>query len=316
MTLTPVYFLLLPGFVLSEVAGAADVLRLANRHGAAFAPHYVSTERAPASSLGLTLAETAPLPAVPPDGCWLVLPGLTPSASDAQAVRRAQAWLARVWRPDMRLITICSGALVAAGAGLLDGRRCTTHHAMLDQLRRLAPAARVEDDRIFVIDGPVASSAGVTTGVDLMLELLGRTGGPRLALAVAREMVVWLRRDGSSPQQSPLLDYRNHMHPGLHRVQDAIAADPARAWPLAELARIACVTPRHLTRLFQTWAGISPVEYRQRLQLALADTYLRQPGLALERVAEASGFGSVRDLRRVWLKQRGEALRRSKLQTG
>ncbi|MCG2583422.1 GlxA family transcriptional regulator [Massilia sp. TS11] len=311
MAAVAVHFVLLPGYLLSELAAAAEALRIANRFGAAFRLHYHSAAPDPVSSLGLGISGTTALPEQLADGAWLVLPGLASDQRDARAIARTERWLARVWHPGVQLVTICSGALLAAGAGLLAGRQCTTHHSLIAELRQLAPGARVEDNRIFVIDGPVATSAGVTTGVDLMLELIARAGGPQLALQVAREMVVWLRRDGQAPQLSPLLDYRNHLHPAIHRVQDAIAANPARPWPLNELAAIACVTPRHLNRLFKANTGITPLDYHQGLQLALAEGLARQGSLSLERVAEASGFGSARDLRRVWLKQRGTPLRRA-----
>ncbi|WP_374349482.1 helix-turn-helix domain-containing protein [Chitinimonas sp.] len=147
--------------------------------------------------------------------------------------------------------------------------------------------------------------------MDLILELIARQLGPKAALDVAREMVIWLRRDGNAPQLSPFLAHRNHLHPAVHRVQDAIAADPARDWPVEALARIACVTPRHLARLFKLHTGIGPVDYRQKLQLAQIEPLLAHRHWPMERIAEAGGFGSARDLRRVWLKQRGSPLRRA-----
>lgn len=113
------------------------------------------------------------------------------------------------------------------------------------------------ENRVFVIDGNIASSAGVTTGIDLILELISHSAGPRLALDVAREMVVWMRRDAASPQLSPYLSHRNHLRPAIHRVQDAIAADPAQAWPMQELAR-----------LFKSHVGVSPLDYRQQMLLS------------------------------------------------
>jgi transcriptional regulator GlxA family with amidase domain len=309
----PVYFLLLPGYVLMELAGPADALRLAGQYGARFRLHYISPVAAPVSAAGLALGGTQALPEVLPDNAWLIIPGLSSAMAQQHgaAIALARQWLATAWRPDLRFITICSAALLLAGTGLLDGRRCTTHHGLIGQLRALAPLARVEENRVFVIDGQFASSAGMSTGVDLMLELIAAAAGPGTALDVAREMVVWQRRDGDSAQLSPFLNYRNHLHPAIHRVQDAVAADPARAWSAAQLARIACVTPRHLARLFKAHTGIAPIDYRRQLQLGLVDGLIARRELSLERIAEASGFGSARDLRRVWLKQRGAALRRA-----
>lgn len=306
----PVHFVLLPGFLLLDFAGPAEALRIAQRLGAPFQLHYLSPAPTPTCALGLSLDGLQALPdSLPPDS-WLIIPGLAGALSDenSPASRQTIAWLRQIWRPDLRLITICSAALLAAAAGLLDGRRCTTHHSLLARLRQLAPKARVEDERIFVLDGQIASSAGITTGIDLSLELIARQCGPQLALAVAREMVVWLRRDADTPQLSPFLAYRSHLHPAVHRVQDALAANPAAAWPLEAMAAIACVSPRHLARLFQQHAGIAPLDYRQRIQLAHIEPLLLRREQPLERIAEAGGFGSARDLRRVWHKQRGTAL--------
>jgi transcriptional regulator GlxA family with amidase domain len=115
-------------------------------------------------------------------------------------------------------------------------------------------------------------------------------------------MVVYMRRTGADPQLSPWLEGRNHLHPGLHRAQDAIAADPARPWTIPELAALANTSPRHLTRLFQIHAATSPLDYIHRLRVALARELLTSSTLDLERIAERSGFGSTRQLRRVWTK--------------
>lgn len=308
----PVYFILLPGHLLLDFAGPAEALRIANQNGASFVLHYCGPDPQAGNSLGLSLAGLVPLPETIPIGAWVIIPGIASALANERspASQVVVSWLRGIYRTDLQLVTICSAALLAAAAGLLDSRRCTTHHSLLDRLRALAPSAKIEDDRIFSLDGNIASSAGITTGIDLTLELISRTVGPKVALEVAREMVVWLRRDGGTSQRSPYLDYRNHLHPAVHRAQDAIAAAPERRWRMDELAEVACVSSRHLARLFQLHAGIAPNEYRQQMQLAYAEPLLAQRAWSLERIAETAGFGSARDLRRVWLRQRGQALQR------
>src|ERR1019366_7137513 len=167
------------------------------------------------------------------------------------------AWLGRVGRPSITVASICSGALLAARAGLLDGKACTTHHASIAELRKLAPLARVEENRLFVVDGERLTSAGVTSGVDLMLHVVAAMTGPATAVSVARYLVVYLRRSAADPQLSPWLEGRNHIHPAIHRVQDAIAAEPARPWSLASVARVAATSPPNLSRLFNQHTGMS-----------------------------------------------------------
>lgn len=313
MNRSDVYFVVLPGMLLLDLAGAAEAFRIAGNHGAKYALHFVGPAAEAGTSVGLGISHIASLPAQLPAGALLVLSGLSDDAEARHVteVRDTVRWLQSVWHNGLSLMTICSGAMLAAAAGLLDGRRCTTHHTLIDQLRARAPNALVEENRVFVIDGPIATSAGITTGIDLALELIAQRAGPTTALEVARTMVVWLRRDSGAPQLSPFLQYRNHLHPAVHRVQDAIAANPSRDWSLHELAAIACVSARHLARLFKTHTGLGPVDFRQKMQLAQIEPLLRRRDLSLDRVAEAGGFGSVRDMRRVWLKQRGESLCRA-----
>ena len=116
----------------------------------------------------------------------------------------------------------------------------------------------------------------------------------------ARDLVVYMRRSGSDPQLSPWVMYRNHLHPAVHRVQDAIAKNPAEDWSSEKLADVACMSPRNLSRLFAEHAGCSPLDYVQRLRVALAREMVMNSDLALERVAERSGFSSAHQLRRVW----------------
>ncbi len=132
--------------------------------------------------------------------------------------------------------------------------------------------------------------------------------GAPLAADIARRQVVYQRRAGSDAQLSPWLAHRNHMHPAVHRAQDAIARDPACAWSMDELAQVAFVSPRHLSRLFAEHAGTTALAYRQSLRVARAALLLERSDLQLERVAEQAGFASARDFRRVWQRYRGTPL--------
>ncbi|WP_374622123.1 GlxA family transcriptional regulator [Pandoraea sp.] len=326
--LQPVYLLVMPNVLLLDVAAPAEALRIANHQqdDVQFVLRYVGTQDLVTTSIGLCLSPLDVLPDTVPENAWLVISGTVekplpvqapatgaaaPDASVASeaseasaddAETRAVAWLRQVVRPTQQLACICTGALLAARAGLLDARACTTHHSSCDALRALAPSARVADNRLYVHDENVWTSAGVTTGLDLMLTLIADAAGPLCAAAVARQMVVYARRAGADPQLSPWLEGRNHLHPALHRVQDAIAADPAHDWSLALMAEIACASERHVTRLFREHAGVAPIDYLHRLRVALAREMLGNSQLDLERIAERTGFGSSRHLRRVWHK--------------
>ncbi len=308
-----VWFALTPNVLLLDYAGPAEALRIAAQMGADLRVHHCAPVARLPTSVGVDLAGLAPLPEALPPESLVLLAGNTNEAVDhaLPEARMVIDWLARAPRADTLLASVCSGALLLARAGRLAGRRCTTHYSLTDELRRLAPDARVEDDRLFVDDGPVLTSAGITTGIDLALYLIERHCGPALAAAVARRMVVFMRRSGQDPQLSPWLAWRNHLHPAVHRAQDAIARDPARRWTIEELAERAHVSARHLTRLFATHAGVGVTEYQQRLRLACARGLLADRRLTLEQIAEKSGFGSARDLRRVWRLREGAPLARA-----
>lgn len=301
-----------PRCLLLDIAGPVEVLRRANREQDAvdFRVHYAAVRPQLVSSIGLPLAGLGPLPAqLPPEAAVLISGNVDDiafstagerGADDDADEQRIVDWLRASVGPGHALLSICSGSLLAARAGLLDGRSCTTHFSCLEQLRAAAPAARVADNRLFVEDGNRWSSAGVTAGIDLLLHWLAGLTSPACALAVARHLVVYLRRSGTDPQLSPWLEGRNHIHPAVHRAQDAIAAAPEHAWNLAELAHLAHTSPRHLSRLFNEHAGMSLPDYVNRLRVALARELLRHTRLDMERVAERVGFGSARQLRRAW----------------
>lgn len=301
MTLA-VYFVVTPNVLLLDYAGPAEAMRMAIDTGADMTVSTCAPVPEITTSMGVTLSALAPLPDPLPDGALVIVAG---NAQEELDYARPEAlatidWLAAQRGRDIRLASICSGALLLARAGWLAGRPCTTHYALLDMLRQSAPSARVMEDRIFVDDGQVVTSAGITTGIDLALYLIEQHFGAERAARVARRLVMYARRGPNDPQLSPWLAHRNHLHPVVHKVQDAISRDPARRWTLDELAALAHVGPRHLTRLFSRHAGIGIVAYQQALRIARARQLLADPTLSMERVAEQCGFASARDFRRVW----------------
>jgi transcriptional regulator GlxA family with amidase domain len=314
-----VLFVLSPDSLLLDIAGPAEAFRLANLHRALlslpprFRLRFAGTSATLRTSVGLSLNDIEPLPDRLDSPTWVVLVG-QPNAQVkqvTQAIAVTAHWLCRTLHehllaadPVHRLVTVCSGALLAARAGLLRNRRCTTHHDMLDTLRMLARGAQVVDNRVFVVDGPVSSSAGVTAGIDLALHLIAAECGEALAASIAKDMVVYLRRSSRDPELSPFLGHRRHTHAAVHKVQDAISAEPERDWDMSALARIGHVTERHLLRLFVEHAGASPMQCLQTIRLERARQSLEH-GASVTDAAEASGFRSSLNLRRAWTRQWG-----------
>ena len=310
-----VYVVLPPRLTMLDIAGPMEVLRRANveQTDVYFDVRYIGASATILTSIGLPVGSVEPLPPMLPEGAMVVVAGdvddvmMCTGGADAGRPKADTAhrativkWLREVIRPGHKLISICSGAVIAAQAGLLDGYTCTTHYACCEELAAIAPRAKVLENRLYVEDGERYSSAGILAGVDLMLHIVGRLTNESCAAAIARYLVVYLRRSGADPQLSPWLEGRNHIHPTVHRVQDAISRDPARAWNLRTLARIAGASNRHLSRLFHQHAGMSITDYKNRLRATLAHELLTQTRMDIEHVAERAGFGSTRQLRRAW----------------
>jgi len=306
----PVLVVLPPRALLLDLAGPLEVLRIAGaaQDRVSFDVTYAAPDATTRSSVGLLLSGADPLPDVVEDSAVILLPGSSSRTSEPQQGGRdddrAEAaivsWLRTAVRPGHTLVTVCEGALLAGRAGLLDGYDCTTHHASCAKLAAAAPHARVLENRLFVEDRERFSSAGVTAGVDLMLHLVTRWAGPAAALVAARTLVVYMRRGANDPQLSPWLEGRSHLHPVVHRVQDAIAADPARDWSLAELSRVAGASARNLSRLFMAHAGMTVTNAVNRSRVALAQDLIVHTDFGLEHVAGKAGFSSTRHMRRIW----------------
>jgi transcriptional regulator GlxA family with amidase domain len=298
-----VVFALLPRVVLLDLAGPADAFRNANKKVAdSYRLRFVAPTVSLLSSVGLELGGLEPLPPQLPDGAIVVLTGITGDSIplDEPGIKAVTEWLASGITKNGTLLCVCAGSVVAAAAGLLAGRECTTHFDFIQELRRVEPRARVLDNRIFVEDGAVFTSAGVTAGLDLALYVIGKQLGPRVAAEVARDLVVYLRRSGTDPALSPWVSHRNHLHPAVHRVQDAVVRDPTASWTAQQLSSVACTSTRNLARLFAEHAQCSPLDYVQLIRFAFAKELVTQSKLDLERVAAKAGFRSAQHLRRVW----------------
>lgn len=317
--LIDVLFVILPHSLLLDIAGPAEAFRLANQHRGRrglpprFRLRFAAPHETQATSVGLPIAGLESLPDELNPLTWVVVVG-QPSehlGDVTPAVSVTARWLYRaLWRSvsensgEHRLVTICSGTLLAARAGLLDGRHCTTHHELLGALRSLAPRAKVVDNRVFVVDGPIASSAGITAGIDIALHLIAEECGEELAASVGEDMVVYLRRSDRDPEQSPFRVHRGHLHATVHRVQNAIMADPQRDWTMAALAHVGNTAERHLLRLFIEHARVSPLQYLQAIRLERARQALEH-GASVTRAAEDAGFRSDLQMRRAWSRQWG-----------
>jgi transcriptional regulator GlxA family with amidase domain len=218
---------------------------------------------------------------------------------------RTVAFLRDAAASTRRIASICIAAFTLAEAGLLDGRRATTHWASAQELQQRFPKVRVEMDRIFIADGPVWTSAGMTAGIDLALGLTERDMGQDIARATARTMVVYHRRAGGQSQHSAMLE----LDAKSDRVQTALAyARENLREPLSveELAEAACLSPRQFGRVFKTETGQSPAKAIENLRLEAARFMLEQGRLPVEEIAREAGFGDRERMRRSFLRTFGQ----------
>jgi transcriptional regulator GlxA family with amidase domain len=292
-----VIFALFPGCEMLDLAGPLQVFYEANNTVGRYSITLAATSPEMNTAQGLTLSRLVALP-IAKAGDLIIVPGydMRPTSPPDQLSK----WLRVSANNGAHLCSVCTGAFALGAAGLLDHRACTTHWKLIDRLQHAFPAAKVARDRVFVNDGLITTSAGVASGIDMALWLIEQHYGPLFAVQVAKELVVYIRRDGAQTQQSVYLDYRTHVNSGIHRVQDHIVANVSEGIPIPALARIARMSPRTMTRIFRASTGLSIGEYRQKVRLEAARIMLNDPDVTLQTVAERIGFSSPRHFRRTW----------------
>lgn len=297
-----VIFLLPPELHLLDLAGPAQAFDSARREGAAYTVHFCASGPEIRTAQGLSLAHLEPPLAVTPDDL-IIVPGMSCHGGVPTGPffsLEVKNWLLQAHRSGVQIASVCSGAVALGEVGLLDGRRCTTHWSILETLKTRHPTAEFVDNVLFTQDQGIITSAGVTSGIDMALWLIEGDYGPMFAARVARNLVVYLRRDGSQGQRSVYLEFRTHNHPGVHRVQDWVVQHATEKLTLEGLAEIARMSPRHLARAFKEATGFTPLQYQQQIRLELAASLMKDPRLTVEAIAAKCGFEDPRHFRRLW----------------
>ncbi|HEX5254159.1 MAG TPA: GlxA family transcriptional regulator [Mycobacterium sp.] len=256
------------------------------------------------TATGLAFVAT-PLP--DPDGPidTVVLPGgagVEAARSDAELV----AWIKTVAAHARRIVTVCTGAFLAAEAGLLDGQRVTTHWAFAERLANEFPAIDVDADPIFVRSSDnVWTAAGVTAGIDLTLALIEDDHGTELAQTVARWLVLYLRRPGGQTQFAAPVWMPRARRDSIREVQETIEAEPGGPHSIDDLARRAAMSPRHFTRVFTAEIGEAPGQYVERIRTEAARRQLQETDDTVVAIAGRCGFGTAETMRRNFLRRVG-----------
>jgi transcriptional regulator GlxA family with amidase domain len=296
-----VAFLVYDGVTLLDVAGPAEVFTEANRFGADYGIVLLSpTGEDVTSNLGFRVAVDGAVTSETPTGTYMVAgSNLYPRTR----VPRALAEAARVPAAGARRVaSICTGAFILAAAGLLDGKRVTTHWKVTHELAARCPTCRVEPDAIYVRDGTTYTSAGVTAGIDLALALVEEDHGADLARDVARALVVYMQRSGGQSQFSAPLQGPPPRSSALRTITDLVTANPRASHSLGELAKHLNVSTRHLTRLFRDELSTTPARYVESIRFDIARALLDQ-GHTATHAAALAGFPSYESMRRVFARK-------------
>jgi transcriptional regulator GlxA family with amidase domain len=304
-------FFVYPGFVLLDLSGPLEAFSTANLVApGSYRFSFMSVAGGPVPcSSGLTVS-TGTTSAAGLD--TFIVVG-DPGLSDGDTPEAALEFLRAASASARRTASVCMGAFLLAQCGVLDGRKATTHWRWAPVMQEKFPSVRVDGDRIFVNDGGIWTSAGMSAGIDLALALIEEDLGRELAQTVARMMVVYYRRPGGQLQYSSLLD----LDPGSDRIRRALVfarehlADPLSVEALAEVAGLSV---RQFSRAFAAATGIPPAKAVERLRAEAARPRVEGSGEALERIAAAVGFGDAERMRRAFLRTFGQspnALRRA-----
>ncbi|MFJ9539823.1 GlxA family transcriptional regulator [Streptomyces sp. NPDC101225] len=294
-----------PGVRLLDVTGPIEVFASANAFGGRYRVQIVSEDGAGViTSAGTRIHADRRAGDVRDPSDVLVIPGgpewetLIKDDELLDVVRRLNGTAGRT-------ASVCSGAFLLAAAGLLDGRRATTHWRFTRQLALRFPSVRVQPDALFVRDGTMMTSAGVSSGIDLALALVEEHYGAGVARAVAKDMVVFMQRPGGQSQFSVRSQIPHSRQELLRRILDAVAEDPGADHSLSAMARRSGVSVRHLTRLFHEEAGTTPARYVEQVRVEAAQVLLETGDEPMAVVARRTGFGSPESLRRAFVRHLG-----------
>lgn len=298
-------FLLLPEVHLLDLAGPAQVFHeAAQLGGAGYSLQYCGVEINAPSCQGLHITSLTPIADVRlVKGDMIFVPGFSFDAFVQgklnALVAQLTPWLRHQHARGVTIASVCSGALLLAATGLLNGKKCTSHWKCIQYMIDNFPRASVQTDRIFQKDGLIYTSAGMTSGIDMALSILEEDCGPVVASKVAREMVVYLRRNEEDNQQSVYIDYRTHFNPAVHKIQDFVISHPEKDPGLSELAEMVNMSPRNLTRTFKGATGRTFVEFKNAAKIARVRDLAHNPELTIDKIASMCGFRSARHLRRI-----------------
>jgi transcriptional regulator GlxA family with amidase domain len=294
------------GMQLLNLVGPSDIFDAATRvldDGRGYDVAVATVDGAPIrGSSGLRVAADGALGRLRPSNVDTLIVGGGMNFDQIVRDQRVALGLERISARARRTCSVCTGAFLLAEAGLLENKTATTHWAFSDKLQRRHPDVRVSPDRIFVRDGDVMTSAGATAGLDLALALVQEDYGAEVARTVARWTVIFMQRPGGQSQFSARLELPASVSAPIREILDAIVADPAGEYSLAQLAERTSFSERHMRRVFAEQTNTTPARFVERVRVEAARELLENSDLDIDNVASKCGFGSNETMRRAFLR--------------
>jgi transcriptional regulator GlxA family with amidase domain len=303
MATTKIIFLILPHIHLLDLAGADQVFHEAIEYGADIALGYCSFSENIISSTSLSFGKLKHFSKIKiKEGDYIFVPGAEVSfllSKEMKAQKDLFEWINVCHKKRVNICSICTGAFFLAEAGLLDGRKCTTHWKRTSELQLKFPTIRLVENILYTEDERIFTSAGVTAGIDMALNILSKLKDDNFSFKVARELVIYVRRQGNESQQSVFMQYRNHIHTGIHSVQEYLQENCEKKNTLNELADIAFMSTRNLTRTFKKETGLSVNEYVNLIRRERIKELTKNPDITRVQLAKQCGLKSERHLSRL-----------------
>jgi transcriptional regulator GlxA family with amidase domain len=298
-----VAFIIPPTVELLDLSGPVQVFTEAKIHGLEMDIEFYQFNENPISTAGLGFGKIANFNAAKlKAGDFVFVPGMDNGYVNSISFKAERVffnWLKECSEKGITVCSICSGAFALGHAGLLRNTECTTHWRRVDALQTQFPQAKVVADILYIKSNNVYTSAGISAGIDLALAILEDLKGALFTHKVARGLVVYHRRSGSHKQQSIYLDYRNHINPQVHEVQDYMIDNLSKENSVESLASMVGMSPRNLSRVFKEKTGSTVLEYLTLLRKEFANTMLNNPEYTIEYIAAKCGFKSARQLHRI-----------------
>ncbi len=296
-------FIIPPYVELLDLAGPVQVFTEAKFYGYELSLEYYSYSDEITSTCGLPFNNIQNYQdARLGEGDYLFVPGMDNNYVSSKAFKAEKdffRWIRKCADEKVFVCSVCNGAFALGHAGLLKDTECTTHWRRIEEMQAEFPTAKVISNILFKKSNNIYTSAGISAGIDLALAILEELRGALFTHKVARGLVVYHRRSQNHSQKSIYLDYRNHIHPSVHKVQDHLIEHLSDENSIDDLADLVAMSPRNLSRIFKDKTGTTVLEYLTLLRLEFAKTMLNNPDFTIEYIASKCGFKSSRQLHRI-----------------